>query len=260
LIYGDLARTNSLVKIYKHLHFLSRLPWWTRLWVIQEYVQSTSVLFVYGEQHIREDAMVLSTMLALGLRNHFKTLISYENNQLRTTANIPLVSPRLIMMLIFGFEDWVFNLAELMVLLYLFGEPNYRQSTDPRDKVFALIGLANSTMSIEADYSKSVEEVYTQASATFLSSGDAHLLSIPRPDRSLLKVRSWVTDWTALSAPNLGSWLLFQASNSKKSRSKTHALSGGFVDVLGLEGTNVCSVDEPGYRYTEIFKLADKLT
>ena len=52
---------------------------------------------------------------------------------------------------------------------------------NPRDTVFALLGLLKAKTFLEADYGSSVEGVYTDLATAFLGSGDASLLCLPRP-------------------------------------------------------------------------------
>jgi hypothetical protein len=80
-----------------------------------------------------------------------------------------------------------------------------QQSTDPRDKIFAVLGLAGDIGDyFQPDYSKSVEQVYVDFVTCFLN-------QIPRanvpPGRLLLQagrhnqrlsLPSWVPDWDAL--------------------------------------------------------------
>lgn len=82
------------------------------------------------------------------------------------------------------------------------------QATDPRDKVFALLGLVNDKDSLEAlgvfpDYTKSKEEVYTTTMAAMLRQGHISLLSIccgiERPNG----LPSWVPDWSKPDPPML---------------------------------------------------------
>lgn len=85
-------------------------------------------------------------------------------------------------------------------------------ATDPRDKVYAFIGLADTktevcgspASSIRADYELPVQDVYTRVMAQLLlANRDLHLLSHVQ-DQSLTKLEglpSWVPDFSVLLAP-----------------------------------------------------------
>ncbi|KAJ5974359.1 heterokaryon incompatibility protein-domain-containing protein [Penicillium waksmanii] len=67
--------------------------------------------------------------------------------------------------------------------------------SDPRDKVFGVLGLVDEA--IRPDYSLSVEDVYTGIAAylaTYL--GDMRILNFAGSSQSNLDIPSWVPDWT----------------------------------------------------------------
>jgi len=76
------------------------------------------------------------------------------------------------------------------------------QATDPRDKVFALLGLVSHALeeSILPDYQKSASEVYTNM-AKHLLRRDFLVKAIPEAGignpRKLPDLPSWVLDWSA---------------------------------------------------------------
>jgi hypothetical protein len=79
------------------------------------------------------------------------------------------------------------------------------QATDPRDKIYSILGLAQrlisegSTVPIVPKYNQSTEEIYTELSALLLKEGPALFLLSMREDRkhqNLVKLPSWVPDWS----------------------------------------------------------------
>jgi hypothetical protein len=114
--------------------------------------------------------------------------------------------------------------------------------------VFALLGLAYNKMSLEADYQKSVVQVYVDNALAFLAGGDVLILSVPRPISSRINLSSWVLDWAAI--PNLAlTWNRFRSSNNTMLRTETHGYSGGLRTILSLEGTKLCSVSKASVGY-----------
>lgn len=79
---------------------------------------------------------------------------------------------------------------------------------DPRDHVFALhsLGFDAPSMSIEVDYSKSVEEVFTDCAIALMQRGALGLsmLTSSGGTRNLKTLPSWVPDWTAFVTMNIG--------------------------------------------------------
>jgi hypothetical protein len=85
--------------------------------------------------------------------------------------------------------------------------PTLRQcaSTNPRDKLYALIPTSlDGADLVDVDYTLSVEDVYTNAALSFLQKHQnldilGHCTA-PEQD-TILKLPSWVPDWTAKSVP-----------------------------------------------------------
>ena len=81
-------------------------------------------------------------------------------------------------------------------------------ATDPRDKIFALLGMVKEVEEdqdmarlLQPDYRKTVQQVYTEVTGAFITRGDLVLLSsVERQDmRQIVGLPSWVPDFTAVS-------------------------------------------------------------
>lgn len=69
-------------------------------------------------------------------------------------------------------------------------------ATDPRDKIFALLGLATQKGSLEADCSKSVAEVYIEAAWTLTRETQSlEVLTLTSSTHRVEDLPSWVPDW-----------------------------------------------------------------
>ncbi|KAH8701245.1 hypothetical protein GQ44DRAFT_717897 [Phaeosphaeriaceae sp. PMI808] len=78
--------------------------------------------------------------------------------------------------------------------------PHHLDATNPRDKIFALLGLAADRKELELagifpDYTKSYEQIYTTTAAVLLQQGHVSLLSMCQIHRSR-RLPSWVPDWS----------------------------------------------------------------
>jgi hypothetical protein len=89
----------------------------------------------------------------------------------------------------------------VQLITYLERHRNFL-ATDPRDKVFAMLGIATDVSSrkfkVEADYSKNTKEVYLNLAKGMIESGNLYPLDIPRmieTDSAFLP--SWVPNWNA---------------------------------------------------------------
>ncbi|KAK4539933.1 hypothetical protein LTR36_009975 [Oleoguttula mirabilis] len=69
---------------------------------------------------------------------------------------------------------------------------------DPRDRVFALLSAGNMSAAIAVDYEKPVEKVFTDAAHAVIEHSNAldYVLLYASVGGALLRVPSWVPDWT----------------------------------------------------------------
>jgi hypothetical protein len=91
--------------------------------------------------------------------------------------------------------------AELPMFMLLNATRSF-EATDPRDRLFALVGLASDVGEDFVDYTKDVKEVVTELSRRFLSgtiecvTSPLDMLSlITRPNGEDKDLPSWVMDW-----------------------------------------------------------------
>ncbi|KAF8854452.1 HET-domain-containing protein [Acephala macrosclerotiorum] len=152
----------AIDKIFQH-------PWWERVWVIQEATLAKALYVICGHESL--PWTVLSQI--------YPTFVNHSS-QIERSPHEKLLEPlhRLNqmrvqwMMLAEEFSEG-YNQAETSSLLrprrptYLKLEnlvPRFRscKSTDPRDKIYALLGLADDYDSIVADYSISSLDAYVR--------------------------------------------------------------------------------------------------
>jgi hypothetical protein len=72
------------------------------------------------------------------------------------------------------------------------------KSTIPNDKLYGLLGIMNRAISVDVDYSKSAEEVFTELAKRYIQQGSTEILYYcgqPHQPTSL-DLPSWVPDWT----------------------------------------------------------------
>jgi hypothetical protein len=74
-------------------------------------------------------------------------------------------------------------------------------ATDPRDRIFALLGAADNTCGLEHDYTKDATRVYLEATIAFLEYGYLWPLNfgIYGHDSPELNWPSWMIDWSSIS-------------------------------------------------------------
>jgi hypothetical protein len=206
-------------------------PWFCRMWVIQEVMLAKKVLITSGDQAIGWDEFAAGLWIAMyifnawtretGVVQKFLQLIILRQYTgiIRRGANEIGASEEAIdeegtdqegvtakTVSEVATEN---NLAlDLLSLLCRFRS---YLSTDPRDKIFALLSLTDTDLgSIELvpDYRSSPQEVYIHLAKSILRSSDSlEFLSIPRGTTSFSKsLPSWVPDWSDPVADDPVAW------------------------------------------------------
>jgi hypothetical protein len=176
---------------------LCRRPWWGRIWVVQEVVLSKSVHIVCGSSSL-EFGLFSLAWCALGelplLNANCKDALT---DQIKPLAPIQNCQPRLIEAALEGTSKGPQPLIMRLLKATAFG------ATDPRDHIYALLGMASDTeeLSILADYTKPCADSYTVVAAALLQSQQKlQILSQCRTPKVQKDLPSWVPDWSQ-SAP-----------------------------------------------------------
>jgi len=174
-------------------HFLDR-PYFRRVWIIQEIVQASKITLICGDQRIDWEPLVIPLMVLKS--SGLARLLAVHDEMSSRNIGTPAVRyiNRLRMARISG------NLLSLQdALIY----SRQFQASNPRDRIYALIGICDCTgfPAIGIDYTASVEVVYNtwmrQLLLTQQSLQLLHEAGIGFP-RKLHGLPSWVPDWTSL--------------------------------------------------------------
>jgi hypothetical protein len=236
---------------WRGLHQLINRDYWERLWIIQEIVMGgLSVLIKCGPSILDWETFckgiaVLQEHLWLVKDRCLREDIARENRAWQTTSahliyqdlsvlhQTPLAeNPRLA----FG------RLLDLAISV---------ECTDPRDKVYALLGLIpdNVARLIQPDYTLSPAAVYTKAAYAFIEAYDSLDLLREANPWGRAGCPSWVPDWTwsgrgrhsRVSQPLWGPTYLFPPPQREpdpyRASGDTHqivSISGGLLKCEGF--------------------------
>ncbi|KAI0436917.1 heterokaryon incompatibility protein-domain-containing protein [Xylaria telfairii] len=180
------------VEIRQAFELLRRLtvePWWQRIWVVQEIAIPEKVTIRYGNVIVPWELFVQGAQamasLDLNIDIEHKKLLSFFARQVLNVETLR--------------TEWkAGNGTNLLSLLQKFSD---RKATDERDKVYALLGLANEKDLLIPDYSVGIHELYEKTVISLIKnhrslaplSGD-----LRRKNSQSQGLGSWVPDWGAI--------------------------------------------------------------
>ncbi|KAF2812630.1 HET-domain-containing protein [Mytilinidion resinicola] len=193
---------HSEAQAWREVKQLFRRPWFGRLWVIQELLLSSEVYVKCGKVEASwEDFAAWCIDLNIsGVQRWLEA--DTENDTTAADDDLPQL-PSLGGKI--AYELWLQRhqlqaFQSLPPLLSTLVTSRYAQATEPKDKIYGILGIAFS----EADYSNftlsyssdvTVREVYLEASLrTFPNSSILRLLT--SVDHEVLLTPSWVPDWS----------------------------------------------------------------
>lgn len=198
---------HDLVQLFQMYHFLHN-EWWSRVWTVQEAVLARQVTYQYGPRLLSESDLLKA---AASYRNHvFVRRCCYsalERNKslITTTANITVGMETLL--------DLASIRANLQKEKLRFDEViakfRTRRATDPRDKVFGLLGISRGVRTASIDYALTAAQVFeatTREIMSYCKNLDilSHCANQAYRETTTAGLPSWVPDWGAEYHPNDG--------------------------------------------------------
>ena len=191
-------RENNLPQRYddawKGFFELLQRPWFERGWIVQEAAVASSIIVCCGRFVVTLQDFMLALLYShtIGLAGDY-------------------LSPNFGRVMSIALTGQAFKQGHQLSLLSLLLRHRLAITTDPRDKIFALCGIAYDagpgSMNIQIDYhpNHSVEEVYRELVVKMLAEYKSlDILSIPHEARDL-DLPSWIPD---LSKPVMTSSLI----------------------------------------------------
>ncbi|KAH6713313.1 heterokaryon incompatibility protein-domain-containing protein [Leptodontidium sp. MPI-SDFR-AT-0119] len=241
---------------------LSERSYFTRTWIVQEFSVATNLVIACGKRRLTFPQLSAG-FLFLALHR----VLTVDRLASITKATDPEASKRLSLFIknceggapcrLVGSRnryqkqrpEYHSSMLELLSLV-----SSYTNATDPRDKVFGLLGVAPDaeTLDIKVDYSKKAHEVFEDTARALLKSGFTDVLSWTRSRlKSEINLPTWVPDFSSSLPEPLGSYKcrappwkpLFSASGTREVQVSTNdkpgqlTMSGFIVDTIEEVGT-----------------------
>ncbi|KAK8064963.1 hypothetical protein PG997_011710 [Apiospora hydei] len=215
---------------------LLQRPWWIRMWTLQESVLGREVLVFCGPSAVPIDYFFefsFFIFLSVNFRMWPGSDVGAVTNirAARSTSDV---------------RDHVIHQGHVSPLLAL-DSAWHRKASDPRDKVYGIMGLVGSAFDFEADYNSTVESVYTAAmSAVIIKDKQLTFFGLMTQQYELRnpKLPSWVPDLqlhstvesdyiSALSKPRFGDQV-YNASLMNVHEDYVISIDGNVLSLSGI--------------------------
>jgi hypothetical protein len=159
----------------KELESLLARPWFKRTWVVQEAYLAARATFIVGEMSL--DWTLL------------------QKPRLKGRGLFPLPNMKMLP----GVLEWMdHQWAKDIDLLFALATTRTCLATDPRDKVFAVLGLLDVPAGFEADYNLTHKEVLTLTAAHLITSVNSLAVLCYAGNMSVASsMPSWVPSWSS---------------------------------------------------------------
>jgi hypothetical protein len=205
LTWGEYVDSGIMERLEAIKNLMHRL-WWTRVWVVQEAALAHIVVLYCGKSSPITWEQLLHTSQFL-LESDTKLDFSRGDDQkLEKIAAYALLNTRFALIDIFASigsilekfsTDRQLSLGEALVLT------RKLQATDPRDKVYAVLGLVGSvyTARIPVDYGLSVSDVFSQTCKTYIEATKDLSILYDCDFSSITGLPSWALDWSVAGQP-----------------------------------------------------------
>lgn len=199
-LFGSIGARVDGWKILGGISFFFTRDWWKRVWTLQEVVLADRVVMKMGRKEICwtcfEDISKLCTVYTVHTRQ--ETLPSQPQQVMHSLLPRLLVQADTVRKIRNKRRSGT-KLPLSLMIDYTVG----RKATNPRDKVYGVLGLITGWTTIPVNYNHSVAQVYTEAMTSMLRYfGDLRVynyLLVSTEEECSPEMPSWVPDLQALA-------------------------------------------------------------
>ncbi|KAG4433046.1 hypothetical protein IFR05_011464 [Cadophora sp. M221] len=176
-------------EVIEGLVSLFRRQYWWRIWVIQEVSSAKKATVYCGNHEISWTELDRVCDLLKEVSDNLQSLFYKQPSYIRT---LTFGGPRGLQLSRFSRNISAPPLLELLLT------HKSKKSTDPKDKVYALIGVSESFNTFGMiDYSHSVRDVYTHTARHIITSSQRlDVICVKQNDVDQYGLPSWAPDWT----------------------------------------------------------------
>jgi hypothetical protein len=204
-VSGQMFPVDGMIDLYTR-------SWWGRIWVLQEITLAKKAHFICGTKMVsrRRCTATLNAFCAFravimerGI-NHGIERIKYSKS---LTGRVFDHRPTVMLCARNLFRGTPYPLLALLRMTCIgdcetFLDHHFQNldATDPRDKIYGLLGLVADRelleLGLEPNYTQSCREIYTNVAAALLKQGHLCILSLCQFPKTQLELPSWAPDWS----------------------------------------------------------------
>ena len=256
---------------WKALKELYARRWFARVWIHQEIFMAQHTVYGCGNYSVDEEKLLtIAYHIAVSpwakYRGFTAAIDEYAQVSGLWIGSVDYVIVALDRMRLF-------NANYESKLQHAFNRYRGSKSTDPRDKVYALLGFnegftaeKQSYRPIVPDYTKSVPQVYIEATQYLLNtSSNLSILSTveDRVFRKLKTLPSWVPDYSVPFTTGIGrrGWSIYSASRTLKAEWQIKengtvlSLNALLVDTISHVGVSSLEMNSAPWRHHEMLSI-----
>ncbi|KAE9568677.1 hypothetical protein CGMCC3_g15249 [Colletotrichum fructicola] len=197
---------HDLLQLFQMYQFLHN-EWWSRVWTVQEAVLAKQVTYQHGPRLLSESDLLKA---AANYRNHASVRRCCYSWLERNESLVTSVSIAVGMEGLLGLASIRANLqTEKLRFDEVISKFRTRRATDPRDKVFGLLGISRGLRTTSIDYTLTAAQVFeatTREIMSYCTNLDilSHCANQAYWETATAGLPSWVPDWGTEYHPNDG--------------------------------------------------------
>jgi hypothetical protein len=245
----------NLSACWSAIYDIVNQDYWRRVWIIQEIFFARSIIVRCGFRTIRWADFILVFNTIIYSYHLISPLSSITGNRETNFMLLGILSKSCLPTSIDQWRKSAENGEDISLEMLLM---TYRSSlsTDPRDKVYGIVGMTGQyedQRALKIDYSMSIRETYIEAMRCVmergkeLEEGPLNIICCGLPDLSDGSLPSWVPDWVPPPEPTrwpeVGSLSYFFKANGAFPPTPAFGIEDG---VLIVQGLRIATLDHLG--------------
>jgi hypothetical protein len=201
-VHWDFSKSPTFKKTFLEAKYttaierLFRRAWWQRMWTVQESILGPTLYFVCGSREISADIIC---DISLGFDKHVRSCC-------QRVLRREHIDTKLSNSMVVLYDLWMSRTSkDSQNFIWLLSKFRFRLCSDPRDKVYGVLGLcsAEERKKILPDYSTPVSLVYEQVALNIIKINQSLDVfsqvcrrSFDGVELATVSLPSWVPDWT----------------------------------------------------------------